>query len=147
MSTSTAIITALKTQLEDSDSLSYVKDVFLGVRDNVTQFPCIIIEPLGSEESDAIYPSQEIVLLVAVHGFIRIMDKDLQIIGSGAIKGVMDFENDIKKALSEDRRLGISGSDVNVTIGATRMDYEAYPVRNLVVEVKIYFRQPSEART
>jgi len=145
MSKPADVLNQLKTILENSSDLSYVKNVFLGYREGITQFPVIILEPMRIVESDDIYGRQELRFSVAIIGFISVKDKERQIVGDANYKGILDFENDIKKAISADRTLG--GYAIHTTFIETRYEFVEYPVRGLAIDIEVRFRQDTEART
>lgn len=146
MSNPAAIITALKDQLTDDATLSeYVKSIFLGVREGIAQFPAIVIEPVGMDEDDDIRDHQELYFTVAVMAYVNVKDADKQIVGDSDVKGILDVENEVKKAISSDKTLG--GLVANLEIKETRYDVVDYPVRAFSINVIIYFRQNLTSRT
>lgn len=146
MSKPAEILFQLQTQLKNSSYLDYVDDnnIFLGARENITQFPCIVLEPLNIAEVDHVYPKQRLTLTVAVVGFISITNKDKQIVGDATERGVMDFENDVKKAICSDITLGGYSIDVDLTM--TAYEFVEYPVRSFSINVSILFEQDSKTR-
>ncbi len=146
MSKPTEILSQLQTQLKNSSALAYIDDnnIFLGTRENITQFPCIVLEPLGIREIDSTYPKQKLTLTIAVVGFINVIDKDKQLIGDAVQKGVMNFENDVKKAISSDITLNGYAIDTNLTM--TAYEFVEYPIRSFVINVEILFEQIAKER-
>ncbi len=114
--------------------------ILLGVRESITLFPCIIIEPVGNRIIGETYPNEDLVLSVNVTGYIRVFNKDKQLVGSDNTKGVLDFENDIKKTLSSDTTLGLSGVQ-DTKMNNTIYDFEQYPIRGFGINVEVYYRQ------
>jgi len=145
MSKPADILSQLKTILENSSDLSYVKNVFLGYREGIVQFPVIILEPVRIVESDGVYGRQDLRLSVAIIGFISVKNKDKQIVGDANYKGILDFENDVKKAISADRTLG--GYAIHTTFIETRYEFVEYPVRGFAIDVEVRFRQDTKERT
>lgn len=145
MSKPSTILSTLKTQLEGSSDLSYVKEVFIGARENILNYPCIIIEPLGIDESDDIHAQQELVLRVGIFGYINVMTKSKQIVGDANTKGITDFLNDTAKAICSDRT--ISSNALWTRIITTHFDFVEYPARNFAMEIHIAYRQSSTGRT
>jgi len=148
MTTPAGILTALKTLLEDSSDLSYVKDteIFLGLREAYNVFPCIVIEKTRSDEQrDDVNGKAKIFMRVVVFGINRITDVDQQLVGSGGLKGTADMENDIKKAISADKTLG--GTVIDINFGASVDNTEGWPTRGIGVEIEIEFRQTETTRT
>jgi len=132
------ILSQLQTQLQGSSDLSYVNDehIFLGRRVNITNYPAIAIEPNGDRKVADNYPYERIIQSVLLIGMLQIYDSEKQIVGSGTIKGIADFKNDIKKAISSDHTLAGNCVDMNI-ISSTDDLGENYPVRgfNMVIEI------------
>lgn len=146
MATEKDVLTALKTQLTNDATLAaYVKNVFFGVRDGVPDFPCLVIEPAELQEADEVYGRQEIRLKVLIVGLLEGMDPELQIVGDGTTKGIVDFLLDVKKALSSDRTLG--GKVIQTYIQSARFEYVEYPIRSFNLSVELFFRQDTTSRT
>jgi hypothetical protein len=146
MSKPSEILTQIKTQLQNSADLSYVNDynILLGVRDNMVQYPCIIIEPLGLLELDYVYPKQKLHFKIAVVGFIKVTNIDKQIVGDSTDKGILDLENHVKKALSSDITLG--GYAHKLEIKETAYEFVEYPVRSFSISVDVMFEQIATTR-
>lgn len=146
MSTPATIITALKAQLEaDTTLAAYVKAYLLGVREEINEFPCLIIEPTSMLEDDDIHNYQEQTLVVAIMGYVKVNNPDKQIVGEGDIRGILDVENDVKKAISADITIG--GTVAKASITESKYDFADYPIRSFVLNVELYFRQNLTART
>jgi hypothetical protein len=147
MSTSAEILDALKTQLEDDATLSaYVKNIYLGARENMTSFPLIFIEPVNTLETEERYGVQTVKLRAQIIGYIETMNKDMQIYGDAAHKGILDFENDIKKAIDYDRTL--DGHAIHSSfVKESTYDIIAYPLRAVGIEIEILFEQLTNVRT
>lgn len=144
MNTAT-ILNQLKTQLAaDATLASYVKKFFLGVREDITNFPAIVIEPLLNQEGDEIYTRQEMNFRVYVIAFIKVEDPDKHLVGDANVKGILDVENDIKKAISSDRTLG--GTCYHTRILQTLFEFVDFPLRSVKMEVEMYFRQNTTTR-
>jgi hypothetical protein len=146
MSKPANILSQLQTQLKNSSDLSYVDDnnIFLGAREGISQFPCIVLEPLNIGEVDHAYPKQRLTMTVAVVGFISITNKDKQIVGDATEKGVMDFENDVKKAICSDITLG--GYAIDIALTMTAYEFVEYPTRSFSINCEILFEQVSSTR-
>lgn len=139
------ILAALKSQLEADTTLAdYIKAVFLGVREDITKFPCLILEPVSNIEGDEIHNRQELNFRIAVIGFVNVPDPDKHLVGDSQVKGVLDIENDVKKAISSDRTLG--GECYHASIMETRYEVADYPIRSFRIEVDFYFRQNTLTR-
>ncbi len=142
------IISKILTTLQESADLNYIDDnnMFLGVRENITIFPCLLIEKIDDSLLDESYPYEGRILSVNITGYIKVHDKDKQIVGDTNTKGVVDIENDIMKALSSDNTLGLE--DVyDVRILKSVEDYEFYPVRGFALNVEVHYRQNRTTRT
>lgn len=141
------ILEKLKEHLEDDTTLSeYVTGgVFIGDRENVVTFPCLMIEPINIIESDDTNPYQDLTMIVRITGLAKIQDKDLQIIGNDEVKGILNFLTDVKKALSADRRLDSNAKHMTFT-EATFVKKE-YPIRAFELIVEILYRQTATTRT
>jgi hypothetical protein len=144
MSTPAEIITQLETQLANNATLSYVKKVMLGYRENITAFPSIVIEPGEDNETEERYGKQTISFDVTVVGCISVTDKDKQIVGDSGTKGILDFQNDIKKAIDSDRTLG--GKCLHVRTPNTKYKVN-FPYREVAITVRILFEQNTNVRT
>jgi hypothetical protein len=140
--TPAAILTALKAALVASSDLSYVDDsyIFIGKRGNVANFPAIVLEPGPDKIVKQVYPDEERVQVILVGGAIKVYDEDKQLVGDVNVKGVADFMNDVKKALSADHTLG--GACINLTVGDGQYDSgEDYPLRGFQISVEVLYRQ------
>ncbi|HNX82478.1 MAG TPA: hypothetical protein PKL77_10080 [Candidatus Omnitrophota bacterium] len=147
MSKPADILSALKTQLENSAQISYVKNVFLGDRESVTEFPCIIIEPTNINEVENVYPRQDMAMKVNIIGVIRCTNKDKQIAGDATDKGILDLLNDIELALDSDRQLGLSSGVIHSRVVNVDMGRVDYPARFIIITVEILYRQTKGTRS
>jgi hypothetical protein len=140
------ILAQLQNQLKASADLNYINDenIFLGVRDSITQYPCIVIEPLGMIEGDYVYPKQKLHFKIAVVGFIHVTNKDKQIVGDTTDKGILDLENDVKKAISSDITLG--GYAIKAASEETAYDFVEFPVRSFSINLDVLFEQIATTR-
>lgn len=147
MSSTPAIaIRALKTQLEDSSFLTYIKKVYEGTRDDNTLLPCIVLEPVRNNEEFTGYPIVNTNFRVQIFAIMQVFNKDKQIVGDTKTKGVLDIENDIKKAIGADFTLGNAGIET-VNFIETLYDFTYYPRRGVSIEVEIEFKQNVITRT
>ena len=145
MTTPAQAITALRAQLQDSDNLSYIKKVYDGVRKDNTLLPCIVLEADENNETFTGYPIVNLVFRGFIFCFIQVHNKDKQLVGDTKTKGILDVENDIKKAIGEDFTLG--GVVETVNFGRTIYDQRYYPRRAVVLEAHIEFKQNVNTRT
>lgn len=144
--TPASIISAIKDKLEDNATLSgYIKQFLLGVRENITLFPCIIIEFVGDRLIAESYPNEQRILTANITAYVQVLNKDKQIVGDTNTKGVADVENDIRKALSSDNTLGLT--DVyDSRIVSSVHDFEQYPVRGFAINFEVHYRQNRTTR-
>ena len=136
------IVATVQDILQDSTYLGYINDgdIMLGVREGITVFPSIVIEVAGDRLLDESYPYEGRAININIIGYIQVFDKDKQLVGDANTKGVLDIENDIRKAVSADITLGLS--DVYDTrLLATVQDIDQYPVRGFAVSVEVHYRQ------
>lgn len=145
--TPASIVSAIKTALEDSSYLSYINDnsIFLGVRDSISVFPCIIIEPIGNTLTDEAMPNEYLILNINITAYIQVYDKEKQIVGDTQTKGVLDVENDIKKALSSNSTLGLA-EVIDTKIVNSVHDFEQYPVRGFAINLEVHYKQNRTTR-
>jgi len=145
MSTPAEVMTAVQTLLENDSNLSYVKKVMLGIREEITLFPCIVLEPLDNLELPETYPRQELDFSIGVYGYIRATTKDKQLVGTVAQPGVLDLENDMKLALDSDRVLSCKAYDMAIV----RSDYDIkyWPIRGVLMQVVYKLKQTIGERT
>jgi hypothetical protein len=129
------------TQLKNSADLNYVNDyeIFLGVRNSMTNYPCIVVEPLNSIEMNYVYPKQKLHQKYAVVGFIHQPNADK------SIEDMRKLENDVKKALSSDITLG--GYAHKLEIKETAYDFVEFPVRSFSLSIDVMFEQTSTVRS
>jgi len=142
------ILSAIQDVLQASSDLSYVNDshIFIGKRTNITNYPVIVIEPGPIKKMRDEYPDELLTLRVVVAGGIKVFDEDKQIVGDTNIKGIADFENDIKIALSQDHTL--SGEAINLDIiDSFPDDAGDWPIRGFVINIEVLYRQNRTART
>jgi len=144
--TTKEIFEELQTILANAPELAYVKAIYAGTRENIpqSQFPCIILEPMRMEERNIGFPMVEPRFTILIMGYMRVHDKDKQIIGDDTTKGILDMENDIKTALGPYHDL--NGKCLFWEVGSTHFDISAYPVRGVVIEVTFAYQQDARTR-
>lgn len=138
----------VKSILENDATLKgYVKDVYAGVRKSIPDagFPCIILEPKRRVESNVVYDTQDNVLELSILAYTFVRDEELQIVGDSNYKGILDFENDILKALCAYPTL--SGKCTQFLFTNSAYDVESYPIRGVIIDLQINYRQDFTART
>ena len=140
--TPASIVAEIQDVLQASSYLSYINDddIMLGVREGITVFPSIVIEVAGDRLLEENYPYEGRAINVNVIGYIQVFDKDKQLVGDTNTKGVLDIENDIRKAISADITLGLAGV-YDTRLLATVQDIDQYPVRGFAVSIEVHYRQ------
>jgi hypothetical protein len=140
--TPATIISTIQTLLKNSSDLSYIADgdILLGVRESITTFPCLLIEPVNDKIIVEDFPNEQRILSVNITGYVQVYDKDKQLVGDANTKGVLDVENDIRKALSSDNTLGIADVYDSRIINSVH-DFEQYPIRGFAINLEVHYRQ------
>lgn len=129
-----------ETLLDNKTLKDYINStIYDGVRENIIDYPCLIIEPMSRDEVDDTYSTQRITARFAITGFLKVLNPDEQ------LDEVFDFENMVLTALGDDRRLDDTAEIVRIT--QTVYDFELYPVRNFTIQVEVEYRQNSSTRT
>ena len=146
--TPASILSAVQDALQNSADLSYINDadILLGVREGITTFPCVVIEVVGDRVVEESFQYEERAIGINIIGYIQVYDKDKQIVGDTNTKGVLDIENDIRKAISADITLGLA--DVYDTrLLTTVQDIDQYPIRGFAINIECHYRQSRLTRT
>lgn len=130
------IIDTVQDILQASSDLSEIADgnIFQGVRENVTIFPCIVIESVGDRLLDETYPYEGRALGVNIIFFIKVFNKDNQLDEEWRIA------NNIRKAISADITLGLAGV-YDTRLLSDVSDVIQYPVRGHAVNIEVHYRQ------
>lgn len=133
--------------LNDPVLSTYVKKVFMGVRTSVpdTNYPCIILEPDGNQESDEQDTNklQRLTLKLLINAYVRVIiptQNDFQIIGDATHKGSMNIEKDIKVALGAVYP-NLDGNCIWFKFINTINDIQHWPIRGISIEVHFYYQQ------
>lgn len=134
------VLDALYSQLKDDSNLSSVKQFLIGAKKKITMFPSIMLEWFGSEESGEIYTKQEITSHFIVTGLLHSNVK------SNQVGDMLTLKNNILKAISSDRTLGLGNKTWATVVRSTSDNYDFFPIRAAVIEVDVYFRQGSTSR-
>jgi hypothetical protein len=140
--TPASILSAIQSILKNSSDLKYVADdsIMLGVRENVAIFPAILIEPTTDKVITSDFAFEQRLLTVNVTAYVQVYDKDHQLVGDANTKGVLDVENDIRKALSSDTTLGLQGVyDAQLLFSVH--DFEQYPIRGFAINMEVHYKQ------
>lgn len=141
MSLPSDVFRALTALLQESDDLSYIKQVLEGQRelDSITEYPSIIVDYIASDENDDTYSHQRITMTVSINVIVKVFDKDKQIIGTTTEKGILDIINDIKNVIDTDRTLG--GQALHTQITSDSITTDNFPVRVLSLTCNILYEQ------
>lgn len=141
----TALIDQLNDALDTGGAISYVKGVYEGVRDTITKFPVVIVEPLREpEETGGLSGQTDVRMEVQITGIVKVEAKTKQIVGEGNVKGIMDLKNDLAKAISSDHTLGGVVTDTNIK--DVRYEWRDYPYRAFTMDIEIQYRQNTKTR-
>ena len=139
----------LKSTLENNPTLKdYVKVVFSGIRFKLEpdSLPCIMLEPVIDNEIETDLNQikrQWLSIDVFAYSDYNVTDFDKTIVGGRDYKGVLDIANDIRACLQSSNTLGDNVYDIQFepTEFARIDDDEKYPVRVLVIPIKILYQQ------
>ena len=77
--------------------------IYEGIRGNIPKgrFPCIFMEPKTDPEDKKTFPVVDPTFTILLLAYIKIEDKDKQVIGDGTNKGILEVEQDIKRGLGK----------------------------------------------
>jgi len=147
MATPSSILLEIQTQLRASSDLSAIDNshILLGIRENITNYPSIFIEPLRIEDKDFVYQRQEMDFHIAILGYVKQTGSKDDLVADGSTDGILNLENKIKIALDGDRTL--NAKVIHFWYVETVYDFYNYPIRNLGIEIGVRFRQTSGTRT
>jgi hypothetical protein len=149
MSTPQEILLQVQTQLKNSTALSYVDDtkIFLGMRANPDNFPCIFIEPLNiADTSGAVTGIQYLIMKIAIAGFV-LLDTGTpdEVLADASLNSILKLENDIKKSVDADQTLSQKVYCTNYI--QSSYDFSAYPLRGVQIEIECKFKQITTTRS
>lgn len=144
------IFDKLITTFGGSADLSYMKNVFEGIRFDVEidSLPCIMLEPTqnGDVQEDMnqiknVWASYD-VLGIAYNAY----DESKLFTGDANYKGVYDIENDIRAVLKSSYSLGDTVIDIQFEPSVFNLlDFpvrrEKYPARGVVIPIRVLYRQ------
>lgn len=141
MSKASDIITALIDQLKASEDVQAigVQAYFVGMRERIASFPCIILDVVSVTETDT--------------DGMNIIDQDLQLVliaykkvqnADAQIGEMFDFTNAIKKCIDADPTIG--GRVITTTTPEEHHDFTSFPVRGFALSIMVKNRQARAVR-
>jgi hypothetical protein len=120
-----------------SGSLNYVKKIYQGVREDITNFPVIILEPdMEREEQHTVPYHKRCFFSILITYFDEVVNRNEQIV-SPTGKGVLDALVDIKNALSKYPNL--DGVCQKFEFVSTRFIFENYPFRGFEITLEAMY--------
>ena len=122
------ILNTAKTKI--SGSLTYVKYISQGIRDDLESYPLIVVEPNREDETQITVPhNKRIVFSVLIRCVMMVNNRTNQIVGSNPdnSKGILDFVADVKNVLNANRTL--NGNALKMEFPTTLYIFETYPYR------------------
>ena len=135
------LVTTLK-----APSLSYMKYVYEGIRDNFEElaYPHIQLEPVSDGEiANQMNNVDNVYLALNLYSFSSNNYSDFKkpIVGDELYKGILGINNDIRAVLKDSYSLG--GTVIEVRPQTSQFDTLPikYPVRGLVMPLRILYRQ------
>jgi hypothetical protein len=139
------------TTLQGNPTLSkYVKYVFDGQRVNIEpeSLPCIMLEPvMNNDIVQHVNNVQKILFSINIFAFSSANYSEFPktIVGDDSYKGILDIEQDIKACLTRSSTLGERVIDIQFEPTEFEfLDFEKYPVRGLLMPIKILYQQVNE---
>lgn len=127
-------------------SLSYIKNIIEGVREDIVDYPVIILEPDNEVESVITTPyNVNCVFNIMITCWFEVINKDIQIIDrSEREKGILDIVVDIKNELCKYPNL--NGKCQKFSFSNTRFIFENYPFRGVEITMAIEYITHSTQR-
>jgi len=132
--------------LKNSTVLSkYIKEILEGTREDIPQFPCLILEPIREDETQHTSPQfKRIILQIAITCWVEVYQKDRQIIGDEGSVGIFDITRDVKNELS--LYPDLNSKCIKTEFPTTVYTFEMYPYRSAEITMVIEFITQSTAR-
>ncbi|GEM_PF-1503084 len=158
MATAKQVLNQVKTTLDADATLAvstkaYIQRIDLGLRRGIARadFPCIQIEPAMLTEAAVAYPNLDCHLLVHIIAYTQVFDIPTLLKGDANYKGVLDLEQDIKKALGAlFPTLGLTGL-IEFTFPRTEFtisdNVAEFPVRGVIIDMDCHYRTTLDTRT
>jgi hypothetical protein len=124
-------------------SLNYVKAIYQGVREDIVNFPVIILEPDSErEEQHAVPTPKRCFFTILISYFDEVINKDEQIVSDRG-KGILDALVDIKNVLS--KYPSLNNTCLRSQFLSTRFIFENYPYRGFETTLEaMYIVEPTQ---
>ena len=112
-------------------------NIIEGVRDDYPSFPVIIVEANSNRVLEQTMPYEKLTETVVIGGFVQAYDKEHQL---SAVRALLQLENDVKAALSNNQTLGLNDVYSVVCMSSQRSNRD-YPIRGFEMNVIVTYRQ------
>lgn len=125
-------------QERQNGNLRYIKRVFQGTREDVVNFPVIIIEPDTEREEQHTTPLyKRCFFTILLTCWFEVINKDKQIVGSLDDKGILNMSADIKATLF--KYPSLNNKCLKFSFPTTRYVFETYPYRGVEITMEIEY--------
>jgi len=135
---------------ERAGSLSFVKEILQGVREDIPLLPCIIIEPISETENNYAIPNYyDITFRLTITCWLEVYGIDTQITGEEESEiGILDFVAKVKNVLNSSTVLdNLKQSEgIKISFVSTRYIFETYPYRAAEITVDVRFTSKADSR-
>lgn len=137
-------VKSLLTTAQSSGSLTYIKNIYEGLRDDIPHegFPCLILEPVLETDNVTRMPAlPELHIIINIHCLVEVFNYDYQIIGNDTlnIKGIFDVVADVKNILWQNTNgvpnLNSSCQDFKTANVTYVFDKTIFPFRVGIIEL------------
>lgn len=119
-----------------NNTLSYVKEIYQGTREDIVSFPVIILEPdIIREEEYSIPYRKKIIFTILISCWMEVVHKEKQIVGENEDKGILDFVSDVKNVISQYPNL--KNKAIKFSFPTTDFVFETYPFRSATISMEI----------
>lgn len=158
MATAKQVLNQVKATLDADSTLAvstkaYIQRIDLGIRRGLARadFPCIQLEPATQTELAVAYPNLDCHLLIHLVAYTHVFDLPTLLTGDSNYKGILDLEQDIKKALgAQFPTLGLSGL-LEFTFPRSEFtisdNVAEFPVRGVIIDMDCHYRTDLGTRT
>lgn len=132
------VVKILRDHQQPGKELEYVKEILEGVREDLPQFPAIVIEPLSETEVEHTVPRfKKIIFSIAITCWIEVYKKDYQIIGEKLDKGILDITRDVRNIL--EKYPDLNKTCLKFSFPSIVYTAEFYPYRSAEITVAIEY--------